>query len=113
MKYYIEVMSVNALSTAVDCGDPDGPENGDVDFSSTAVGSIAAYTCHPGYNLVGDAARLCLVNGNWGGYAPVCKSKYIQCMSEGERQKKVENNGCSNVIGITLNVDFLILPPGV
>ncbi len=64
------------FSIAVDCGDLDDPDYGDVDISSTTYGSEATYTCRHGYYLVGNATRVCLYSGKWGGYAPVCKRKY-------------------------------------
>ncbi len=71
--YGIEVVSINVLSTAVDCGDLDDPDYGNVDFNSTIVASEATYTCHHGYYLVGDVTRVCQYSGKWSGYAPVCK----------------------------------------
>ncbi len=73
-------MFINVLSTAVDCGVLDDPDYGSVDIGSTTYGSEATYTCHHGYYLVGHASRVCLNIGKWGGYAPVCKRKYVECM---------------------------------
>ncbi len=66
-------------STAVDCGDLDDPEYGDVDFSKTTDGSKATYSCQQGYYLAGPKTRFCLYLGKWGGNTPVCKRKYM-CM---------------------------------
>ncbi len=69
-------MSVTVVLTAVLCRDLDDPDYGDVDISSKTYGSKATYTCRHGYYLVGKKTRVCLYNGKWGGYAPVCKREY-------------------------------------
>ena len=64
--------------TAIDCGDPDAPDdNGDVSFDSTTLGSTATYSCNPGF-LVDDSQGgsevvTCLVSGVWSDTAPGCK----------------------------------------
>ena len=53
-------------------------ENGDVNITravDTGVtnGSIAAYTCNMGYQLIGeDQTRTCMSNGTWSGEEPTC-----------------------------------------
>ena len=51
------------------------PENGVVSVPRITVNSVATYTCNSGYNLVGDAQRVCMANGQWIGLVPVCQCK--------------------------------------
>ncbi|XP_052785537.1 CUB and sushi domain-containing protein 3-like isoform X2 [Mya arenaria] len=45
----------------------------------TGVGSIAQYTCSPGYTLESSSELICISNGTWGGILPVCS--FIDCGS--------------------------------
>lgn len=56
----------------IDCGQPESPMFGGVDFFNTTVGSLAMYYCNDGYNLVGIEQQICLVNGTWLGTVPSC-----------------------------------------
>lgn len=57
----------------VDCGSPAIPTPaGVLSISNTTAGSSAIYTCLEGYNLVGEAERVCLNNGTWSGSVPSC-----------------------------------------
>ena len=56
----------------IDCGFPESPMFGAVDFFNTTVGSLAMYYCDDGYKLVGTEQRTCLVNGTWLGIVPSC-----------------------------------------
>ena len=58
-----------------ECGDLGPPQDGRVDFSSTAIGSIASYSCSEGYTLDGTATRICQPNGEWSSLAPDCDCK--------------------------------------
>ena len=40
------------------------------------VGTVAAYSCADGYELVGEENRTCLVDRTWTGVEPLCKSVY-------------------------------------
>ena len=57
---------------ALSCNRLDNPQNGRVDLSGTTVGSIATYTCTPGFQLNGQQTRQCLVSGSWSGQEPTC-----------------------------------------
>ena len=63
-------------STVVECGPLNIPENGKVDVKETFLGSMANYTCDPGYTLMGDAMRTCLRDGTWSGNEPICTGEY-------------------------------------
>ncbi|XP_053408096.1 sushi, von Willebrand factor type A, EGF and pentraxin domain-containing protein 1-like [Mercenaria mercenaria] len=64
------------------CGSLSRPGNGQVSLSQgLGVGSVATYTCNPGYVLspANNAARTCKMNGTWTGTPPVCI--FIDCGS--------------------------------
>ena len=64
----------------VDCGSPEIPNPAGVVFSSnTTVGSTVIYTCLEGYDLVGEAERVCLNNGTWSGRVPSCVITVNDC----------------------------------
>ena len=60
---------------AVDCGDLDNPESGQVILNGTIFMSTATYSCMVGYVLVGEQTRTCQANGQWSGRAPFCRRK--------------------------------------
>ena len=59
------------------CGFLPDPENGTVTINGTVPGSIATYTCDPGFNLIGDEQRVCQANGNWSENEPLCQSQFV------------------------------------
>ena len=71
------IANVYVPSTVVNCGSLNDPENGKVTVKDTFLGSVANYSCDPGYALIGDAMRTCLGDGTWFGNQPTCTSKYF------------------------------------
>ena len=65
------------MSSVVDCGFLDPPDNGVVEFKSTVFRSIARYQCNPGYVLQGSELRTCQADGQWSGVPPSCAGQYI------------------------------------
>ena len=59
----------------IDCGGLQDIPNGEVDYTSSAVGSTATYTCNTGFELVGQRSRSCQSSGSWGGTVPSCRRK--------------------------------------
>ena len=51
------------------------PVNGQVNSSSTTVGSEARYECFLGFELNATEQRICQENGTWSGVEPSCISK--------------------------------------
>lgn len=45
-------------------------------MSDNIPGSVANYSCHDGYFIVGDTQLVCDSNGNWTGQVPTCHCKY-------------------------------------
>ena len=66
---------VDLIISAMDCGSPDIPTNGDALFISTVFGAIVMHTCDDMYALCGNETRMCLANGMWSGEVPECISK--------------------------------------
>ena len=60
---------------AIDCGHLLNPENGQVTFIGTTLGSVANYSCNAGFILMGLPTRACGVDGSWSGEAPLCECK--------------------------------------
>ena len=47
-----------------------------VNYDNTIVNSTATYTCNSiGYQLIGKATSVCLVNGTWTRTVPSCECK--------------------------------------
>ena len=64
------------LSAVVECEEQlFNPQFGNLELNSGEFGSVATYTCFPGYDLNGDSIRTCQSNGEWTGSAPTCESK--------------------------------------
>ncbi|KAJ3599858.1 hypothetical protein NHX12_033812 [Muraenolepis orangiensis] len=63
------------------CGPPPQVKHAEVQFSSTAPGSVALYVCNPGFSPVPRATRtLCGAHGTWS-LPPACED-VDECLSE-------------------------------
>ncbi|CAI5438708.1 unnamed protein product [Caenorhabditis angaria] len=56
----------------VDCGKPQTITNGRVEVDSTTYESIANYSCHPGYRLIGPDTLVCGDRAEWTPSVPFC-----------------------------------------
>ena len=56
----------------VDCGRPPLIANGRVDVESTTYESVANYTCHQGFRLIGPESLMCGDRGEWQPATPFC-----------------------------------------
>lgn len=56
----------------VECSEPNPVLNGEIQVDLPLAGGTATYRCTPGFFLVGDAIRTCLLNGTWSKSAPSC-----------------------------------------
>lgn len=64
------------MVSAVDCGAPDHPFNGNAVFTSTSYNSVVSYECKYGYLLSGgEPTRRCGTDGKWSGATPKCQGK--------------------------------------
>ena len=81
---YIESLTCEELSP---------PDNGEISLAlgpnslSHGLGSVATYSCDPGYTLVGETTRTCedtnggtVTTGTWSGTPPHCQG--ISCVYE-------------------------------
>ena len=55
-----------------DCGEPEPLTNGNVDYSSSSIGSTAVYRCNQGYRFRGTNSAICQSNGKWSGTVREC-----------------------------------------
>uniref|UniRef100_A0A6A7FRK1 CUB and sushi domain-containing protein 1-like n=2 Tax=Hirondellea gigas TaxID=1518452 RepID=A0A6A7FRK1_9CRUS len=55
-----------------DCPQPATPLNAEVSVGGLTAGSLATYTCDPGYSLFGSDSVVCDANGKWTGKLPIC-----------------------------------------
>ena len=69
---------MNNIITFTDCPDLWAPDYGQVTYTGNSHGSIATYSCHPGYILVGITNRTCGIGGSWSPpHAPICEGIYM------------------------------------
>ncbi len=61
---------------AIECVKLSNPLNGLVIMEGIAFGSIATYSCEEGFNVNGQARRICESDGNWSDRAPTCISEF-------------------------------------
>ena len=54
------------------CPTLSAPVNGSISLSGVTVGDMATYSCNEGFELVGNATRVCLDGGTWSGKDIVC-----------------------------------------
>ncbi|XP_028277943.1 complement factor B-like [Parambassis ranga] len=60
----------------VECPDPNVLEYGSVSPPQEKyfVGNETTYECYSGYNMRGSTKRICLKNGKWSGFTPICSN---------------------------------------
>ena len=64
-------------SAVRDCGTPNNTVNGNFSLSNgTVFNSIATYSCHHGFSLVGNATIECKPDGTWSQDIPLCIRKW-------------------------------------
>ena len=68
----------------IDCGSLKPPTNGQIEVSTTVLGSLANYSCNPMFRLVGSETRICMENGEWIPDVPTCEREHkdllcLQC----------------------------------
>uniref|UniRef100_A0A8C2GT15 Sushi, nidogen and EGF-like domains 1 n=1 Tax=Cyprinus carpio TaxID=7962 RepID=A0A8C2GT15_CYPCA len=66
---------------SLDCGHPVKVKHAEVQYSSTTPGSMALYSCHPGYTPLPRATQsICSSQGSWS-QPPVCE-EINECLSQ-------------------------------
>ena len=71
-------LSIAALPSTVTCPALAAPENGEIELTTTTVGSVATFTCLEGFRLEGSAERTCQGNSQWTGGDTTCEGKFLQ-----------------------------------
>ena len=71
--YMPTVFIVIDLLTVIQCGGLANPMNGIVEISSSRAGGVVTYTCNAGYEVAGEAERMCLCTGQWSGTPASCQ----------------------------------------
>ena len=77
-------------TAALQCRELSPPDNGGISVApgpnslSQGLGSVATYSCDPGYALVGQTTRTCedtnggtVTTGTWSGTPPYCQGKTL------------------------------------
>ncbi len=67
---------VSVIAPLDTCPVLSSPANGQVSFTTVTVGSVARYTCQPGFQLIGTAVRVCREDEKWSGSEPICRRKF-------------------------------------
>ncbi|EMP30778.1 Sushi, von Willebrand factor type A, EGF and pentraxin domain-containing protein 1 [Chelonia mydas] len=81
------------ICVPVSCGKPETPEHGTVVGASYSYKDAVLYQCNAGYELQGDAERICQGNKLWSGAAPVCrKTRCKALVSLANGKALYENN---------------------
>ena len=68
-------ITCSSLLLVIACESLQDPQNGRVTIRGAGPGSVAAYTCNPGFRLVGSQERRCQSDGTFSGSAPICERK--------------------------------------
>ena len=86
MLFYVPLCLIDHhFNVVIDCGAPPLPATMSAGLSislpsnATTFGNTALYNCGIGYNRVvgGEFNRTCLLNGNWSGTTPQCRSMLV------------------------------------
>ncbi len=60
-----------------ECDELESLENGAVSKSSNSVGSVASYSCEPGFIISGPRERVCQLSAAWTNPSPSCECEEI------------------------------------
>ena len=62
----------------MECPELESPQNGTVSYDDRIYPNDAEYSCDDGFDLEGEATRMCQIDGEWTGEAPVCEETPTQ-----------------------------------
>ncbi|GAB6029547.1 hypothetical protein CHUAL_005296 [Chamberlinius hualienensis] len=65
----------------ISCGFPGYLENGQIDNNGFDLRSVIHYKCKDGYQLHGNATRICQESGQWSGSRPECREIYCPTLT--------------------------------
>ncbi|XP_072466207.1 CUB and sushi domain-containing protein 2 isoform X2 [Notamacropus eugenii] len=61
----------------VSCGHPGSPPHSQISGDSYTVGSVVRYSCMGKRTLIGNATRMCQLDGHWSGSLPHCSGSSV------------------------------------
>lgn len=70
-----ELLRCLLFPTVVSCGHPGSPPHSQMSGDSYTVGAVVRYSCTSKRTLVGNATRMCGLDGHWTGSLPHCSGK--------------------------------------
>jgi len=66
-------MTFMQIAEPAECDVLRAPDKGQVVLTGRSPGSVATYSCRPGYKLVGNPTRICQDDEQWSGSPPLCR----------------------------------------
>lgn len=69
---WAELLRCLLFPTVVSCGHPGSPPHSLMSGDNYTVGAVVRYSCTGKRTLVGNATRMCGLDGNWTGSLPHC-----------------------------------------
>lgn len=69
---FVELLICLLFPTVVSCGHPGSPPHAQMSGDSFTVGAVVRYSCIGKRTLVGNATRMCGLDGHWTGSLPHC-----------------------------------------
>ncbi len=69
--------SFSTVYVGFECDELESLENGAVSKLSNSVGSVASYSCEPGFMISGPRERVCQLSVAWSSPTPSCERKEI------------------------------------
>lgn len=78
-----ESLRCSLFPTVVSCGHPGIPPHSQMSGDSYTVGAVVRYSCTGKRTLVGNATRMCGLDGHWTGSLPHCSGTGAWCRGEG------------------------------
>lgn len=67
-----ELLRYVLFPTVVSCGHPGSPPHSQMSGDNYTVGAVVRYSCTGKRTLVGNATRMCGLDGHWTGSLPHC-----------------------------------------
>lgn len=69
---FVQLLTCLLFPTVVSCGHPGSPPHAQMSGDSYTVGAVVRYSCTGKRTLIGNATRMCGLDGHWTGTLPHC-----------------------------------------